>query len=169
MELTLPFAFILAVVPLFVVMLVVLPDLLTDAVLPFARVTVLEPPAFAVAPDFEADVAPARFAVLAVAPVFPAVAVVGFAAVVVLVFPAVVVVGFAPVVVLVLPAVVVVGFAPVVVLVLPAVVVVDFPAVDVVVRPEFAVVFPAVEVVVCAEFVVVCPAVVAPCDAFDEG
>ena len=153
MELTLPFAFILAVVPLFVVMLVVLPDLLTDAVLPFARVTVLEPPAFAVAPDFEADVAPARFAVLAVAPVFPAVAVVGFAAVVVLVFPAVVVV----------------GFAPVVVLVLPAAVVVDFPAVDVVVRPEFAVVFPAVEVVVCAEFVVVCPAVVAPCDAFDEG
>ncbi len=69
MELTLPLEFMRAVVPPRVVMLVVLPDLLTDAVLPFARVTVLEPPALVAPPVLEADVAPVRPAVALVRPV----------------------------------------------------------------------------------------------------
>jgi hypothetical protein len=61
MELTLPLEFILAVVPLRVVMLVVLPDPLTSARLPSARVTVFEPLACDSVPGRGADVAPPAF------------------------------------------------------------------------------------------------------------
>jgi hypothetical protein len=61
MELTLPLEFILPVVPLRVVMLVVLPDPLTSARLPSARVTVFEPLACDSVPSRGADVAPPAF------------------------------------------------------------------------------------------------------------
>jgi len=61
MELSLPLEFILPVVPLRVVMLVVLPDPLTSARLPSARVTVFEPLVCNSVPGRGADVAPPAF------------------------------------------------------------------------------------------------------------